>query len=111
MKKGWNIILMIVLAVVVLGAVCMGVGFITGADTARIYPCWMTIQPHAVQRLYHSGAHPGLSGGRRVLRANTITPRRFYDRRGVCISAFYYQAARVTCGICAGIPRILRRFR
>lgn len=37
MKKGWNIILMIVLAVVVLGAVCMGVGFITGADTARIY--------------------------------------------------------------------------
>ena len=37
MKKGWNIILMVVLAVVVLGAVCMGVGFITGADTARIY--------------------------------------------------------------------------
>ena len=30
-------VFVVVLAVVVLGAVCMGVGFITGADTARIY--------------------------------------------------------------------------
>ena len=31
-----------------------------------------------------------------------------YDRRGVCISAFYYQAARVTCGICAAAAWLLR---
>lgn len=37
MKKGWYIILVIVLAALLLGAVCVGVGFITGADTARIY--------------------------------------------------------------------------
>ena len=37
MKKGWRIILTVVLAAVLLGAVCVGVGLMTGADTMRIY--------------------------------------------------------------------------
>lgn len=37
MKKGWYIVLVIVLAALLLGAVCVGVGFITGADSARIF--------------------------------------------------------------------------
>lgn len=37
MKKGWYIVLVIVLAALLLGAVCIGVGFITGADSARIF--------------------------------------------------------------------------
>ena len=37
MKRGWYIVLVVVLVALLLGAVCMGVGFITGADTARIY--------------------------------------------------------------------------
>lgn len=37
MKRGWYIVLIIVLAALLLGVVCVGVGFITGANTARIY--------------------------------------------------------------------------
>ena len=37
MKKGWKMIGIIVLAVVVIGAVLTGIGFVTGADTSRIY--------------------------------------------------------------------------
>ena len=37
MKKAWRIIISIVLIAVLLGGVCVGVGFITGADTDRIY--------------------------------------------------------------------------
>lgn len=37
MKKGWYIVLVIVLSALLLGAVCIGVGFITGADSARIF--------------------------------------------------------------------------
>ena len=37
MKRGWRVILTIVLIVAVLGVVFMGVGFITGADLSRIY--------------------------------------------------------------------------
>ncbi len=37
MKRGWQIIIAVVLLLAVLGAVCMGVGFITGADTNRIF--------------------------------------------------------------------------
>ena len=37
MKKGWHIVLIVVLAALLLGLVCIGVGFITGADTSRIY--------------------------------------------------------------------------
>ena len=36
MNKGWRIIIGIVLVAVVVGAVCFGVGILTGADTARI---------------------------------------------------------------------------
>ena len=37
MKKGWRIIVVIVLVSVLLGAVCVGVGMMTGADMERIY--------------------------------------------------------------------------
>lgn len=37
MKKGWKMVGIIILAVVVFGAILVGVGFVTGADTARIY--------------------------------------------------------------------------
>ncbi len=37
MKKGWYIVLIVVLVALLLGAVCIGVGFITGANTERIY--------------------------------------------------------------------------
>ena len=36
MKKGWRVIFGIVVVAVILGAVCFGVGLLTGADTARI---------------------------------------------------------------------------
>ena len=36
MKKGWRIILSIVLVAVVLGGLCFGVELLTGADTQRI---------------------------------------------------------------------------
>lgn len=37
MKKAWQIIMTIVLVVVLVGAVCAGVGIITGAETNRIF--------------------------------------------------------------------------
>lgn len=37
MKKGWRIILAIVLSAVLLGVVAVAVGFMTGADMTRIY--------------------------------------------------------------------------
>lgn len=37
MKRGWYIVLVIVFSALLLGAVCVGVGFITGADSARIF--------------------------------------------------------------------------
>ncbi|MCR5089789.1 MAG: hypothetical protein K6C08_09785 [Oscillospiraceae bacterium] len=36
MKKGWRVILSIVVVVVILGGVCVGVGLLTGADIERI---------------------------------------------------------------------------
>ncbi len=36
MKKGWNIILVIVVICIAIGAVCAGVGVLTGADFDRI---------------------------------------------------------------------------
>ena len=36
MKKGWNIILVIVVICIAVGAVCAGVGVLTGADFDRI---------------------------------------------------------------------------
>ena len=36
MKKGWRVILVIVAICIAFGAVCAGVGTLTGADTDRI---------------------------------------------------------------------------
>lgn len=36
MKKGWSVILAIVFIAILLGAVAIGVGYITGADMPRI---------------------------------------------------------------------------
>ncbi len=36
MKKGWRVILVIVLVAILLGAVCVGVGLMTGGDMPRI---------------------------------------------------------------------------
>lgn len=36
MKKAWRVIIVIVLALAALGAVCVGVGIITGADWSHI---------------------------------------------------------------------------
>lgn len=37
MKKGWRIIITIVLVAILLGAVSVGVGLMTGGDLPRIY--------------------------------------------------------------------------
>ena len=37
MSKGWKIIGAIVLVLMLLGAICIGVGFMTGGDVADIY--------------------------------------------------------------------------
>lgn len=37
MKKGWKIIATIAMAAALLGAVCLGVGLITGADLENIF--------------------------------------------------------------------------
>ena len=36
MKKGWSIIITLVLVAILLGAVCVGVGLMTGGDMSRI---------------------------------------------------------------------------
>ena len=36
MKKGWRVILGIVLVALIVGGICVGVGLLTGADSARI---------------------------------------------------------------------------
>ena len=37
MSKAWKIVISIVLIAILLGAVCIGVGMLTGADMERIY--------------------------------------------------------------------------
>lgn len=37
MRKGWSFVMIIVVVFVILGAVCMGVGLLTGADFKRIF--------------------------------------------------------------------------
>lgn len=37
MKKGWRIVTVVVLVALLLGAVCVGVGMLTGADSVRIF--------------------------------------------------------------------------
>ena len=36
MKTGWRIVLIIVVIMIALGAICAGVGALTGADTQRV---------------------------------------------------------------------------
>ena len=40
MKSGWKIILIVVVIAILLGAICIGVGAMTGADFTRI---WATL--------------------------------------------------------------------
>ena len=51
MKKGWRIILGIVLAAVILGGLCCGVGLLTGADSNRII---MNLDEHYQVMTYSS---------------------------------------------------------
>jgi hypothetical protein len=37
MKKAWKIVGILVLVIIVLGAICVGVGLLTGGDSSRIY--------------------------------------------------------------------------
>lgn len=37
MKKVWRVVILIVLIAMLFGALCLGVGILTGADTSRIY--------------------------------------------------------------------------
>ena len=37
MKSGWKIILIVVVIAILLGAICIGVGAMTGADFSRIW--------------------------------------------------------------------------
>lgn len=53
MKKGWRIIISIVLAAALLGAVCVGVGLMTGADWQRIYSV-LDSRYHLTQYYYYA---------------------------------------------------------
>lgn len=37
MKKAWKIVLVVILIIILLGAICVLIGFFTGADSSRIY--------------------------------------------------------------------------
>ncbi len=50
MKSGWKIILLVVLIAILLGAVCMGVGMMTGADFSRI---WATLDDKYHVEMYY----------------------------------------------------------
>ena len=50
MKSGWKIILIVVVIAVLLGAVCMGVGAMTGADFTRI---WATLDNRYHVEMYY----------------------------------------------------------
>lgn len=50
MKSGWKIILLVVLIAILLGAVCMGVGKMTGADFTRI---WATLDDKYHVEMYY----------------------------------------------------------
>lgn len=49
MRKGWRIVLFIVVAALFLGTVCVGVGVLTGADGDRIY--------QTLDERYHLGVY------------------------------------------------------
>lgn len=50
MKSGWKVILMVVVIAILLGAVCMGVGAMTGADFTRI---WATLDSRYHVDMYY----------------------------------------------------------
>lgn len=50
MKNGWRIILIIVAIAILLGAVCMAVGAMTGADFTRI---WATLDDRYHVDMYY----------------------------------------------------------
>lgn len=37
MKKAWSVVLVVVFIIVLLGAIAIGVGYITGADLEQVY--------------------------------------------------------------------------
>jgi len=49
-KSGWKIILIVVLIALLLGALCMGVGAMTGADFTRI---WSTLDDRYHIEMYY----------------------------------------------------------
>ena len=50
MKSGWKIILIVVVIAVLLGAICIGVGAMTGADFTRI---WATLDSRYHVDMYY----------------------------------------------------------
>lgn len=52
MKKGWKIIGVLVLVVIILGGICLGVGIMTGAEYSRIYD--VLNSKYGISSLYQS---------------------------------------------------------
>jgi hypothetical protein len=50
MKSGWKVILVVVVIAILLGAICMGVGAMTGADFSRI---WSTLDNRYHVEMYY----------------------------------------------------------
>ena len=50
MKSGWKIILIVVVIAILLGAICIGVGAMTGADFSRI---WATLDNRYHVNMYY----------------------------------------------------------
>jgi hypothetical protein len=50
MKSGWKVILVVVVIAILLGAICMGVGSMTGADFSRI---WSTLDNRYHVEMYY----------------------------------------------------------
>ena len=50
MKSGWKIILIVVVIAILLGAICIGVGAMTGADFTRI---WATLDNRYHVHMYY----------------------------------------------------------
>ena len=50
MKSGWKIILIVVVIAILLGAICIGVGAMTGADFTRI---WATLDNRSHVDMYY----------------------------------------------------------
>ena len=62
MKKIWKIVALIVLVVILLGAVCAGVGMIAGGDTARIYSVFSDqFNPEEIYNIFGTVSETGLN--------------------------------------------------